>query len=159
MLTDSRIVLPRPTRPLTFTGLMTLYESNYVRLGWLLPDLQSLDAQRVSSPDADLPLHARLLERARYTTTIHLTYFFADESGRVADPDLTVRVYHDARLAEAMCCAGHHRHHALKDCVTPAGNELGLRWARNTMLNKWLEYCVDLGHELGPNTEIHALSA
>ena len=70
MLTDSRIVLPRPTRPLTFTGLMTLYESNYVRLGWLLPDLQSLDAQRVSSPDTDLPLHARLLERARYTTTI-----------------------------------------------------------------------------------------
>jgi len=106
MLTDSRIVLPRPTRPLTFTGLMTLYESNYVRLGWLLPDADKLDGERISSPGVDLPLHARLLERARYTTTIHLTYFFADERERVADPDLTVRLYHDARLAEATMRSG-----------------------------------------------------
>ena len=24
--------------------------------------------------------------------------------------------------------------------------ELDQRWARNTMLNKWLEYCVERGH-------------
>ena len=159
MLTDSRIVLQRPTRPVTFTGLMTLYESNYVRLGWLLPDVARVSGARISEPARDLPLHMKLIERARYTTTIHLTYYFAEAAGRAADPDLTVRVYHDARLAEAMHCAGHHRHLALKDCVTPAGNQLGRRWARNTMLNKWLEYCVDLGHQLGPRTEVCAVTA
>ena len=33
---DSAIVLPRPTRPGSFTALMTLYESNFVRLSALL---------------------------------------------------------------------------------------------------------------------------
>lgn len=153
MLTDCRIVLPRPTRPVTFTGLMTLYESNYVRLGWLLPDVRQLRAERISAPPSDMPLHASLLERARYTTTIHLSYYFEDADERVADPDLVIRVYHDARLVEAMSCAGNHRHHALQGCVTPAGNELGLRWARNTMLNKWLDYCAGLGHRLGAETQ------
>jgi len=27
-----------------------------------------------------------------------------------------------------------------------AERELDQRWARNTMLNKWLEYCIDRGH-------------
>ena len=27
-----------------------------------------------------------------------------------------------------------------------AERELDQRWARNTMLNKWLEYCTDRGH-------------
>ena len=26
------------------------------------------------------------------------------------------------------------------------GERLDARWARNVMLNKWLEYCVDRGH-------------
>jgi uncharacterized protein YqiB (DUF1249 family) len=28
-------------------------------------------------------------------------------------------------------------------------SELDDRWRRNTMLNKWLEYCVDRGHQFG----------
>jgi uncharacterized protein YqiB (DUF1249 family) len=146
MLSDSRIVLERPSRPVTFTGLMTLYESNYVRLGWLLQDLRDIPAELVSEAPRDLSLHLSLLEQARYTTTFKLTYYFVDADQYVADPDLTIRVYHDARLVEAMSCATRHRHAALKGFATPAGTELRRRWSRNVMLNKWLEYCADAGH-------------
>jgi len=32
--------------------------------------------------------------------------------------------------------------------------ELDQRWARNVMLNKWLEYCVERGHRFSPATRI-----
>lgn len=146
MIADSSLALPRPTQPGSFTALMHLYESNYVRLRWLLEDVRALAEAQCSRVAGDLPLYLDVLERCRYTTTIRLTYFFADDRGRVADPDLTIRVYHDAGLAEAMACRRTHLHHALRQFDTAPGDELNRRWARNSMLNKWLEYCYDQGH-------------
>ena len=34
--------------------------------------------------------------------------------------------------------------------------ELDQRWARNMMLNKWLEYCVERGHRFSSRTEQRA---
>jgi len=146
MIADGSIALPRPTQPGSFTALMHLYESNYVRIHWLLDDLASLPPEQCSRPREDLPLYLEVLETSRYTTTLRLTYFFEEGQGLVADPDLTVRVYHDAGLAEAMACRRQHLHAALKQFDTAPGEELGRRWARNSMLNKWLEYCYDHGH-------------
>ena len=146
MIADGSIVLPRPTQPGSFTALMHLYESNFLRLHWLVDDLAALPEQQCSRVKADLPLHLNVLERSRYTTTLRLTYFFEDDRDCVADPDLIIRVYGDAGLAEAMACRSRHLHHALRRFDTAPGDELGRRWARNTMLNKWLEYCHDHGH-------------
>lgn len=134
------------TRPGSFAALMTLYESNYIRLGWLVRDLASPPATAVSDVPGDLPLHLTLLERSPYTTTVCLTYYFDDEGERIADPDLRIRLYHDARLAEAMACTHSHRHEALKRLDPGPRVELSRRWVRNVMLNKWLEYCSDQGH-------------
>lgn len=138
--------LGRMTRPGSFAGLMTLYESNYIRLGWLLSDRVSPPASTVSDVPGDLPLYLTLLERTRYTTTVRLTYFFEEDGERIPDPDLRIRLYHDARLAEAMACTHRHRHAALRRLDPGPGGELSRRWVRNVMLNKWLEYCTDLGH-------------
>lgn len=144
--TDSTVVLPKPARPVSFAGLMTLYESNCVRLGWLLPQLPPAGARLVSAGARDLPLYLDVTEVARYTTTLRLTYLFQDGPGLVADPDLRVRVYHDAHLVEAMDCTARHRHRALAPFATGRGSELERRWVRNVMLNKWLEFCADHGH-------------
>lgn len=146
MIADGSIALPRPTQPGSFTALMHLYESNYLRLHWLLDDLVAPPAAACSRTRSDLPLHLECLEVSAYTTTLRLTYFFEEQGARVADPDLAVRVYHDAGLAEAMACRRDHLHHALKDFDTAPGEELSRRWVRNNMLNKWLEYCYDHGH-------------
>jgi len=130
----------------SFVSLMTLYESNYVRLGWLVRDLRAIDGERVSTVGADCDLHLMPLDLSRYTSVFRLTYEFPSEGAMVRDPDLEVCVYHDARLAEVRSFRGFQRHAPL--CAVQSGlkRELDQRWMRNMMLNKWLEYCAERGH-------------
>lgn len=132
--------------PRTFTGLMGIYESNWRLLGKLTGDLRSLPREAVSAVPEDVDLHLEILEESPYTTTFRLTYYFEVGSGLQADPDLTVRVYHDANLAEVLSCKQHHRHRLLQQFPTDAKSELKRRWQRNVLLNKWLEYCIERGH-------------
>ena len=158
MAADSTLVLPRATRPASFTGLMWLYESNYIRLGSLLPEIFDLADKNaghwVSHVVSDCALYLRIVERARYTTTLHLTYYFYENGDRVADPDLYVRIYHDARMAEVMACSMKHIHRALKPYKTLECSEVKLRWNRNMMLNKWLDYCTEKGHSFAGASEV-----
>jgi uncharacterized protein YqiB (DUF1249 family) len=124
MQTDALATVSWRARPQGFIALMALYESNYVRLGWLAVDPGSLADVAVSKVAGDCELVLRTLERSRYTTTIELTY------APIAMPDLRVRIYHDAHVAEAQ----------------GAGEGARERWARNMLLNKWLEYCAERGH-------------
>ena len=133
-------------RPGSFVSLMSLYESNYIRLAWLVPHLDKATPAQISVVDGDCPLHLAIEERSRYTTTLRLTYMFDDASGPLADPDLLIRVYRDARLAEVQACARWHRHTVLESLRSQLARDLGDRWLRNVMLNKWLDYCVERGH-------------
>ena len=150
MLVDSLIVPECVYRPGSFSGLMTVYESNFIKLRQLIPSLDSLtedSAAQISRSASDCDLHLALTRRERYTTTLNLTYWFP-ESGRgpVADPDLTVRIYHDARLAEAVAAVEQHRHAMLRELAIRHSLELGRRWRRNIMLNKWLDYLLEKQH-------------
>ena len=130
----------------SFVSLMTLYESNFVRLGWLVKDLRNIGARCTSTVPSDCDLHLTPLESSRYTSVFRLTYEFYVETGRIRDPDLEVCVYHDARLAEVRSLRGLQRHPQLAQLQTELKRELDQRWARNMMLNKWLEYCAERGH-------------
>jgi len=125
---------------------MAMYESNYLRLMRLIPELERLDGCFRSRVAGDCELFVDVLERCRYTVTLSLTYFFEGENGRVADPDMTVRAYLDGRLAEAMSLSGNHRHSELRRLAKAHRAELNARWQRNVVLNKWLEYLSDQGH-------------
>lgn len=111
--------------------LMTLYDNNYRRLdcllGGLLPGPGESFVSRVAGEPA---LYLDGLERSRFTQSFRLTHWFDD----APEPDLIVRVYHDARLAEAMT----------------ASRALADRWAQNRLLNAWLGYCHARGHRFGP---------
>ena len=133
-------------KPGSFVSLMTLYESNFVRLGWLVKDLRNIDVCCVSRVSSDCDLHLTPLELSRYTSVFRLTYEFYVERRCIRDPDLEVCVYHDARLAEARSFRGFQRHPQLAQLQTQLKRELDQRWARNMMLNKWLEYCAERGH-------------
>lgn len=149
MLIDIDKQKVRLVKPGSFPGLMSIYESNWRRLSQLLGSgrMREFPDVVVSAVPDDLDLHLRIMERSPYTTTFRLTYFF-DESGEDdADPDMIVRLYHDARVAEALRCRRlHHRHRFLGRYATDSHNELARRWQRNILLNKWLEYCLERGH-------------
>lgn len=139
MLGDQLCAASWRARPGSFVGLMTLYESNYIRLGWLAGNLRALAGEQYSRVAADLELKLAVLERGPYTTMLQLTYAFGGGPEAPDAPDLAVRVYHDARVAEA---------HAFGAPPRPS-DDLRSRWTRNVMLNKWLEYCVERGHRFG----------
>lgn len=146
MLLDSRLVPETIIRPNSFAGLMSLYESNYLRLLYLLPELERLDGCYRSTVAGDCNLYVEVLERCRYTVTLSLTYYFDTDGGRVADPDLKVRVYLDGRLAEALSLGGDYRHNELRRLMQKHREELDTRWRRNMILNKWLDYLLEQGH-------------
>jgi hypothetical protein len=148
---DSLIVPQCIYRPGSFTGLMTIYESNFLKLNRLTAAFADTHRTVVSSSTRDCDVHLTLIKREPYTTTLKLTYWFTEPDGTAApDPDLTLRVYHDARLVEAVEGRDLHRHHKLRELALPADTELGRRWRINMMLNKWLDYLIDVGHRLHP---------
>ena len=146
MLQDHQLVPEAIIRPRSFVGLMALYESNYLRLLRLIPELSRLDGYYRSTVAGDCALHVEILERSRYTVTLSLSYFFYEGDVRIADPDMKVRLYLDGQLAEAMGFSGDHRHAALRRLSRAHRYELDSRWRRNIVLNKWLDYLMDQGH-------------
>lgn len=146
MLLDSHLVPQTVVKPRSFVGLMALYESNYLRLLRLIPEIDRLDGCFRSRVAGDCDLYIEILERCRYTVTLSLTYHLETDDGLLTDPDMTVRVYLDGQLAEAMCVGDRGRHAALRRLVREHHRELDIRWQRNIILNKWLEYLSDQGH-------------
>ena len=161
MLVDSLLVPECIYRPGSFSGLMTVYESNFIKLASLFADLDDLSPEGswVSRGTQDLDLYAEVQQREPYTTTLKLTYWFTEgftegfneglegaEQQPVPDPDLVLRVYHDARLVEALAGREDHHHAKLREIARRHSLELGRRWRNNIMLNKWLDYLLDMGH-------------
>lgn len=146
MILDTHLVPQTILKRGSFVGLMALYESNYLRLLRLIPEVARLDGCFRSRVAGDCDLHVEILERCRYTVTLSLTYHFKTDEGLLVDPDMTIRVYLDGQQAEAMAIGQNQRHAALRQFVREHRSELNLRWQRNSILNKWLEYLSDSGH-------------
>jgi len=158
MLVDSLLVPQCVYRPGTFAGLMTLYESNYIKLRQLSAAFEWAADTLVSSSARDHDLYAEIVRREPYTTTLRLTYWFREVGGAaMPEPDLVLRIYHDARLVEAVSSGDAHRHAMLRELARSGTSaELDRRWRINMMLNKWLDYLFEVGHSLTGGG--HALS-
>ena len=158
MLSDTATIVTWRSRPRSFVALMALYESNYQRLSWLTGALANLAGKHRSIVAGDCDLLLSVTERSPYTTTLNLTYRLATGPGDATNdyPDMGIRIYHDAHLVEAQEWAGTHPHAVLRALRQRAERELDQRWARNMMLNKWLEYCLERGHRFSPATLIAA---
>ena len=146
MLLDSQLVPQTIVRPNSFVGLMALYESNYLRLLRLTPEIDRLDGCFRSRVAGECDLYVEIIETSRYTVTLSLTYQLATDAGMLLDPDMTVRMYLDGQQAEVLAIGEKQRHEALKRLVFEHREELDRRWRCNIVLNKWLEYLSDQGH-------------
>lgn len=146
MFSDFRIPAHLATRPSSFVALMELYERNYMALRRLCPTLGELDGQHVSSPEGASPLHLRLLERSRYTTTLDLSQRIGD-AGRA--PALPVRVYQDARQAEVLLTGVHPDGLNCEPVADGRQRELTVCWQANLFLHDWLVHCLQQGHRFG----------
>lgn len=136
------------------TTLMDLYERNYVRLLKLIPDLERAEDMAVSQVGGSPDLHLQVLERSRFTTTLCLTYFFVvEDGGAIADPGLQVRVYHDAKLTEAMASRYRPGIGSMPPGCIAKLPILDWKWEINLFLDKWLHYCLAQGYRFTRTNE------
>jgi uncharacterized protein len=137
--------------PGTFAALMDLYERNYINLRRLLPVMPPASASRVSRAPGGLDLYLYAIERCRYTSELILTYQFSQNDGTaLAEPNLRIRIYHDARLAEVMAARPRRYPPFSTDFISRQTQmdtpPLLARWRINRFLFKWLTYCLRQGH-------------
>ncbi len=97
MLNDAQTAVSWRATPRSFVALMSLYESNFIRLGWLAGNVATLEGEYLSPVAGDCDLQLSVVERSPYTTTLNLTYLIPDQEATRRFPDMGVRVYHDAR--------------------------------------------------------------
>lgn len=133
--------------------LMDLCEENYRHIMRLAPELRALEGQYISHLDGAVDLHLNILEQTRYTTLIHLTYYFSQAKGHRQDPDARVRIYHDSTQAELLEL----RQHALQFNRGLSFPTLAQKWRANLFLSKWLSYCILEGHSFHP-VEAHSIT-
>lgn len=136
-------------RPARISALIDLYERNFRLVECLTPELELPFEDAVSYSGSDLPLRLTVLERGKYTSAFRLTYEFAEAGGPRLEPDLKVRVYRDARLAEALICPSRPSWLATDEGDPQALQYLDEQWRRNVLLHKWLEYLLAHGHGFG----------
>lgn len=121
--------------------LMDLCEENYRLLLKIAPGLKTmLPGKHLSSQLPHLDLHLDVIEQSRYTSLIHLTYFF--DQSRQADPDAMLRVYHDAGQIEVIDLK-QKKLTFLQNYEHPG---LLMKWKANVFISKWLSYCLHQGH-------------
>ena len=85
----------------------------------LVSALDNISDEAVSHVPGCLDVHLRILERSKYTTTVRMTYVFLEGQQCITEPDLKIRIYHDASLVEVV--AGHLKHGRQRLDHLPAG--------------------------------------
>lgn len=133
-------------------------ETNYVRLQKLLtqhfnkPVAEQLgDEYRFLVSRGELQwLHQlRVLERSPYTTTLLLRQTnLAGESNWLRMPRLTVRMYHDAKLAEVLAWEGHKRLRPRYEYPNQAMYQSDEKLQVNQFLGELLTRCLSEGHQV-----------
>lgn len=137
---DSRIVLPKLSKPVSFAALMALYESNYHRLMYLLQaDRNALKKNEYVFHYSKHVIHCRVEEVTKYTTLLCIDEDQISQNEPVRVNHFRIRLYHDALLAAVQSSVQFSTDYRLSQ--VPLDQErIRQLWQQNMFLNKWLDY-------------------
>lgn len=135
--------IPRISR---FGWLMGLYAENHAKLTRLFEPGDLAEGTHRSSIGDGLDLQLDVIEQHRFTVELRLTYALADPLTGEPDPSAFVRLYRDARQAEATHCYVGRRWQDVIGMYPPPDELIGHRLRMNTFLGKWLDYLGERGH-------------
>ena len=148
MIFDHEIVPQSIAEPNSFVGLMTLYESNYVKLNHLFPKIKQYDDDRsIKSPFGN-DIHLGISKKTKYTMIISMTYSFEESEIIEYEPNLIIKVYFDSRSAEVISIGKLSKKSKLRDITYQNKNIINELWRRNIILNKWLDYIIDCDYSV-----------
>jgi len=148
MILDHEIVPQSIAEPNSFVGLMTLYESNYIKLNHLLPKIRQYDADRLIKSPLGNDIHLGINKKTKYTMIISMTYSFEESEIIEYEPNLTIKIYFDSRSAEVIGIGKLSKKSKLRDITYQNKKIINQLWRRNIILNKWLDYIIDCDYSI-----------
>lgn len=130
--------------------LQAACEANYLRLMRLLPDMRNRpDTRRIAMSQGDRLLGVLVLtvtESCPYTTTVQISQ--QDCLPWLPVPQMDVRVYHDARMAEVIGAENARRFRGIYSYPNAQMHQPDEKNQLNLFLGEWLGHCLACGHEL-----------
>ena len=148
MILDHEIVPQSIAEPGSFVGLMTLYESNYIKLNYLFPKIRQYNTDKSIKSLFGNDIHLGINKKTKYTMIISMTYSFEEKEIIEYEPNLTIKIYFDSRSAEVIGVGKLNKKSRLRDITYQNKNIINQLWRRNIILNKWLDYIIDCDYSI-----------
>ncbi len=148
MILDHEIVPQSIAEPGSFVGLMTLYESNYIKLNYLFPKIRQYNTDKSIKSLFGNDIHLGINKKTKYTMIISMTYSFEEIDIIEYEPNLTIKIYFDSRSAEVIGVGKLNKKSRLRDITYQNKNIINQLWRRNIILNKWLDYIIDCDYSI-----------
>lgn len=135
---------------INFPDHMARCEANYWLLGKLMPDSALRDRWEftVGREPRAWRMQIRITERMRYTTTVEICRRDAVDNRWLQMPTLTVRLYHDADIAEVLAWEQHRRLAVRYDYPNFRMYQADEKTQFNEFLGEWLNLCLAQGRSL-----------
>ena len=125
-------------------GFMVLCETNYARALKLLPQIQPVNTSFDYSVRDKLGFRITIVECCKYTTIVKIS----QTSPALVDylkPELEVRLYHDAGMAEVSASQNVSRLKPRYDYPNPDMRQRDEKYQVNVFLAEWLKLCLEYG--------------
>lgn len=129
------------------TRQMAVCEANYARLMKLLPDLEAQDSReyQIAWRGQQVQIRLEIDERFRYTTTILVSQQLEPRSRWLESPQLAVRLYHDATMAEVISIRKRRQLEGRYNYPNPQMHQPDEKIQLNEFLAEWLNQCLEHG--------------
>ena len=143
MIYDHEIIPQANAQPNSFAGLMALYESNFLKLMELIPDIRNYENFQIMRATGEENIYLVLFEKTKYTISFSMSYIFQCQNGAYLDPDIKIKLYFDGSLAEVLSIKGKQNKNELMKLMDQNKGIINALWKKNIIFNKWLEYLLD----------------
>ena len=127
-------------------------DTNYLRLLKLLPALPHEDRRFIAleaGNGRERHFQVSVTERSRYTATVEIAEFGQRPQWGLS-ATFTVRLYHDARMAQVLAFQRERRAGPPCDYPNPRMLQPDEKAQWNFLLGEWLTHCLAHGYCLGP---------
>ena len=127
--------------------LETICASNYRKLLNLIPNIKNFSKAAVGKASQKPDLQLEVLERSTHTLTVKLSHRFSQLPNDLWMPDVEIRLYLDAELAEVL--RDHARTSVSRVFKDPGKTAeiLNYKWQLNYFLTKWLDHCLSIDYQ------------
>ena len=125
-------------------------EANYLRIIKLMPDHESINLREFqvnpTQGNGNYRVRLEVLERFKYTMTLVVTQQGRDSSHWLNGPAVTVRLYHDAKMAEVVDFRRLKQLKAVYEYPNSRMYQTDEKAQLNEFLGEWLSSCLAHGH-------------